>query len=116
MQTPAGKECSHYYEDFNRGRNIQECRLVQANPESMPWRPKDCARCPVPDILLANASPDMKLTLTIRPALLGFVRQFKVDAWSLKYDEPIENPYVGHPRDIEENPALKLFREALDDD
>jgi hypothetical protein len=37
-----------------------------------------------------------------------------VDAWSLRYDEPIEDPYVGHPRDVEENPALKLFKDALE--
>lgn len=115
MITPAGKECPHYYEDFNRGRETQECRLVKENPQSLPWRPKDCARCPVPEILRANASPDMKLTLTIRPALLGLVRQLKVEAWSIKYNEPIENPYVGHPRDIDENPALKLFRDALEE-
>jgi hypothetical protein len=114
MRNPAGQECAHYYEDFNRGRNVQECRLAQENPDSLTWRPRDCAKCPVPAILRANASPDMKLTLTIRPALLGFVRQIKVDAWSLRYDEPIEDPYVGHPRDVEENPALKLFKDALE--
>ncbi|MBN1681345.1 MAG: hypothetical protein JW966_13775 [Anaerolineae bacterium] len=115
MLTPAGKECPHYYEDFNRGRTVQECRLAKANPDSMRWRPQDCARCPVPDILRANASPDMQLTLTIRPVLLGFMRRITVKAWSQKYDEPIENPYVGHPRDVEENPALKLFRDALEE-
>lgn len=116
MITPAGKECPHYYEDFNRGRSVQECRLAKENPASMPWRPKDCARCPVPEIVLANASPDMKLTLTIRPALLGFVRQMKVEARCLRHNTPIENPYVGCPLDTEENPALKLFRDALDED
>ncbi|MBN2304574.1 MAG: hypothetical protein JXQ72_08865 [Anaerolineae bacterium] len=115
MNTPAGKECPHYYEDFNRGRTIQECRLAQANPDSMRWRPKDCERCAVPEIVQANASPHMKLTLTIRPALLGFVRQKRVEAWCIRHDVPIENPYVGCPLDAEENPALKLFRDALDE-
>lgn len=114
MRTPAGKECPHYYEDFNRGRNIQECRLVQANPDSMPWRPSDCARCPVPDIVRANASPQMKLTLTIRGAWLGFVRQLKVEAWCTKHDIPIDDPYTGCPLDAEENDALRLFRDALE--
>jgi hypothetical protein len=117
MRTPAGQECPHYYEDFNRGRNVQECRLVKENHEkSLPWRPQDCARCPVPEIIRANASPHMKLTLTIRGALLGFVRRHDVEAWCLKHDIAIENPYVGCPLDMDENPALRLFRDALDGD
>ncbi|MBN1200285.1 MAG: hypothetical protein JXJ20_00380 [Anaerolineae bacterium] len=115
MHTPAGKECPHYYEDFHRGRDIQECRLVKENPESAPWRPKDCARCPVPDILRANASETMHLRLTIRPVLLGFIRQMRVEAWCDRHDIPIDNPYVGCPLCAEENPALQLFRDALDD-
>lgn len=115
MITPAGKECPHYYEDFNRGRDIQECRLVKGNTESMHWRPKDCARCPVPDIVRANASPQMRLSLTIRPVLFGFVRRMDVDAWCERHDIPIEDPYVGCPLDAQENPALKLFRDALGD-
>ena len=114
MMTPAGKPCPFYYEDFNRGRNTQECRLVQENPESLPWRPKDCFKCPVPDILRANASPEMRLKLTVKPALLGFVRQLKVEAWCTRHDIPIENPYVGCPLDAEENEGLRLFREALE--
>jgi len=114
MRTPAGQECPHYYEDFARGRSVQECRLVQANPESAPWRPKDCARCPVPEIVRANASPDMQLRLTIKPVLLGFVRQMRVEAWCERHDVPIENPYVGCPLCAEENPALRLFKDALD--
>jgi hypothetical protein len=114
MLTPAGKECPHYYEDFHRGRDIQECRLVKDNPDSLPWRPKDCEHCPVPDIVRANASDDMRLTLTIRPILLGFGRQMKVEAWCEKHDIPIEDPYVGCPLDVEDSPALKLFKDALE--
>ncbi len=93
---------------------MQECRLVQANPESLAWRPRDCAKCPVPDIVRANASPNMRLTLTIRGAWLGFVRQLKVEAWCIEHDIPIEDPYTGCPLDNEENEALRLFRDALD--
>ena len=65
MLTPAGKECPFYYADFHRGRAVEECRQVAANPASAPWRPRDCARCPIPDILRANASPNLRLKLTI---------------------------------------------------
>ncbi|MBI5957552.1 MAG: hypothetical protein HY866_02380 [Chloroflexi bacterium] len=114
MRTPAGKECPHYYQDFNRGRSVQECRLVKSNADSMKWRPGDCARCSVPDIVRANASPDMKLSLTIEGVWLGFVRRMRVEAWCLRHDIPIENPYVGCPQDIEENDGLRLFKEALE--
>ena len=49
------------------------------------------------------------------PVLLGFGRQLKVEAWCEKHDVPIENPYVGCPLDAEENPALQIFRDALDE-
>ncbi len=116
MRTPAGKECPHYYEDFTRGRAVQECRLAAQNPDSLSWRPGDCSKCKVPDIVLANASPDMELRLTIRSVFLGFIRQVRVEAWCIRHDIPIENPYVGCPLDVEESAALKLFQEALEND
>ncbi|MEM7346130.1 MAG: hypothetical protein AAF485_17970, partial [Chloroflexota bacterium] len=61
MKTPAGQECKFYYGDFHRGRNVQVCRLIERNPESLPWHPNLCSSCPVPEILLANASDTLKL-------------------------------------------------------
>jgi hypothetical protein len=113
MKTPAGKECKHYYQDFHRGRNIQECRLVKHNPDSERWHPKDCEKCPVPDILLANADPDMELTLTIKSGFLGFGRKLEVTARDRLTGEEIDDPYVGKQGD---HPGLDLFRQALDDD
>lgn len=66
MRTPAGTECRHYYEDFNRGRQTQECRLIKANTRSLPWTPPLCAKCRVPDVLRANGSPHLRLELTVR--------------------------------------------------
>lgn len=115
MRTPAGKECKHYYEDYNRGRNIKECRLVKANPESMHWRPSDCARCPVPAILDANASPNMELKLTIRPRLLGLGRQYEVTAYCIRHRIPITDPFIGCEKcNAERGPGLDLFRQALE--
>ena len=93
MVTPTGKECPHYYEDFNRGRAIQECRLAAQNAESLHWRPRDCAKCAVPDILRANASPNLELRLTIR----GAARLCAPGArgcWC-PHDIPIADPYTG---------------------
>src|SRR5512145_770177 len=113
MRPPAGKECRYYYEDYHRGREVQECRLVQANPQSMPWRPPYCAMCPVPEILNANASPDLDLKLTIKPRLLGLGRQLEVTASCLKHRIPIEDAYVGCPRCNSERPGLDIFYKAL---
>jgi len=115
MKTPAGRECKHYYEDYFRGRDVQECRLAKTNPGSLRWHPKDCAKCPVPDILNANASRDMELKLTIGSKWLGFVRSMTVGAHCLKHDIPISDPYVGCPRCAESNAGLDLFRKALED-
>ncbi|QPC81108.1 hypothetical protein G4Y79_15505 [Phototrophicus methaneseepsis] len=115
MRTPAGKECRYYYADFHRGRNIQECRLVKDNPESERWHPNDCSRCPVPDILLANADPDLELKLTIKRGFLGLTRKLDVEARDAKTGEIIEDPYIGNI-DTENNPGLEIFRKALEED
>ncbi len=116
MRTPAGKECQHYHEDFHRGRNIQECRLNKENPNSLRWRPSDCKQCPVPDILNANASPNMELMLTIKPRLLGIGRQIDVTASCIKHHVEIEDPFVGCPQCNAERPGLDIFWQALDQD
>lgn len=112
MRTPAGKECRYYYQDFHRGRDLQECRLEKENPDSQRWRPSDCEKCPVPDILRANADPHMKLTLTIKKGFLGFGRRLTVTASDTRTGDPIENPFVGR---MEDNPALDLFRRAIEE-
>ncbi len=116
MRTPAGKECRFYYQDFHRGKSTQECRLVLGNTESLPWKPSDCSRCPIPDILNANSSPNMELALTIRPALLGLGRKMEVHATCLKHMHTIDDPYVGCPRCNEERPGLDVFWKALESD
>ena len=116
MRTPAGKECRFYYQDYSRGRNLQECRLIKPNPASLSWRPKFCGNCPVPEILNANASPDLELTLTVKPVILGLGRRLEVEAYCRKHRIKIEDPYVGCPKCIEERPGLDVFRQALEDE
>jgi len=113
MRTPADTECKHYYGDFHRGRNIQECRLAPTNPNSLPWRPEDCAKCPVPSILRANGSPDMALTLTIKKGFLGIGRRVEVAAFCQKHTIKIEEPPLGCPQCNAERPGLAvLFGES----
>ncbi len=113
MKTPDGRECKHYYEDFHRGRDIQECRLEKENPLSERWHRSDCSKCPIPDILRANADPDMLLKLTIKRGFLGFGRRVEVEATSRQDGSAIENPYVG--RTDKENIVLDVFRKALEE-
>jgi hypothetical protein len=111
MRTPAGKECRHYYQDFHRGRSVQECRLVKENLSSLAWRPTDCSRCPVPDILNANASRDLRLQITITAGFLGLRRRLEVKAWCRGEPLTLEKAYTGC---VERDLQLDLFRQALE--
>ena len=114
MRTPAGKECPQYYEDFHRGREIQECRLAERNSASAAWHPSDCSRCPVPDIVRANSSEYMRLRLTIKPGFLGFGRHNEVEAYCERHNIRIEDPMVGCPQCNAERPGFDAFLNALE--
>ena len=113
MRTPAGTECPHYYEDFYRGRSTQECRLIGRNPRSGPWEPNLCSRCPVPDILRANACPHMVLEAQVVRRWFGLVRRVDVYAVCTKYQVEVDDPYVGcghchpHAATILDKPEVK---------
>jgi hypothetical protein len=113
MRTPAGKECRHYYQDFHRGRHVQECRLIHENLDSLSWRPKDCTRCPVPDILYANASLRLQLKVTVKPRVLGLGRQVEVEAFCEGEPISLEKAYTGCI-DPEDKKGLDVFRQALE--
>jgi hypothetical protein len=111
MRTPAGKECHFYYENFHRGRSIQECRLIQRNLESPRWQPSDCSKCPVPEILQANNSPNLVLQATVHKGFLGFNRRVEVKASCSRHLIPVHNPHVGCPKCAQEKPGLKALFE-----
>ncbi len=115
MRTPDGRECAFYYSDYFRGREVEECRILKSEV-SAHWKPEYCAKCPVPEILRANASPYLKMELTIKQTLLGFSRKMLIRAWCDRHDIPVEDPYVGCIKCNEERPGLKLFAQALEQD
>jgi hypothetical protein len=115
MRTPNGKECPHYYADYYRGRNTQECRLLVNDHDSPPWQATDCNRCPVPDIRSANASPNLHLALSIRPILLGFGRRMTVTATCEKHGILIDDPFVGCAQCSAERPGIDAFIRALEE-
>jgi hypothetical protein len=110
MRTPAGTECRYYYEDFNRGRTIQECRLISASPGSRPWRPSLCETCPVPAILRANGCTNMALEARVSRRWL-VIPQVRVRTTCSLSEGEVAEPMVGCGRCQDE--GWQSIREAL---
>jgi len=95
MKTTYGKECKYYYADYFRGKTTEECRLIQANPASAPWKPALCQTCPVPDILLANACPNLVLRGRVGKSMLGMLQKIQVEAACREYRVEVAKPKIG---------------------
>ena len=106
MRTPYGADCQHYYADFNRGRDTQECRLPRRDSEK--WRPDLCKTCPVPRILQANACAHLTLTGRIQLGFLGLTRKMAVTATCYKAGGPVAEPAIGCGNCHEDLPKLKF--------
>lgn len=110
MITPAGVECRYYYADYYRGRERQECRLIDQNPSSEPWRPELCKTCPVPGILRANACSHLVMEGRVEKGFLGLTRRVKVSAVCAKHVLEGFDPHVGCGHCHEERPGAVLFQ------
>ena len=95
MKTPYGQECQFYYADYFRGRNVQECRLLQANPATEAWKPALCQTCPVPEILRANDCPHLVLRARVGTIWWGLVRRVQVEAACREYQVLVPQPHIG---------------------
>lgn len=95
MRTPAGTECQYFYADFHRGREVQECRLIDRNPQGSKWTPDLCSGCPVPKILLANACPNLILDAEVKTGFLRIGRGVKISARCIRSQEMVEEPQIG---------------------
>ena len=95
MRTPAGKECKFYYQDYHRGKETQECRLIDRNPQSGSWKPSHCGNCPVPGILLANACPNMVMEAHIARGFLGLTERVEVYAICSQQMCEVKEPRIG---------------------
>ena len=95
MKTPFGKECRFYYADYFRGREKKECRLIDANPNSDTWNERLCQACPVPDIMLANACPNLMLQARVGSRFFGLMKQVETRAACKKYRAEVAEPRVG---------------------
>jgi hypothetical protein len=95
MKTPAGFECKFFYGDYYRGRNKQECRLIDQNPAGERWTPSLCRDCPVPKILQTNACPHLVLEARVDKTWGGLGRRVVVSAACTKTLQDVRQPQVG---------------------
>jgi hypothetical protein len=94
MRTPAGNECSFFYGDYHRGRNLEECRLLKVADEK--WTSNLCLTCPVPGIQMANACKFLELRgKVIRPITAAFQRRVQVTAYCVKTERAVQEPHIG---------------------
>jgi len=94
MRTPAGKECRYFYGNYFRGRQTEECRLLQASGQR--WSRDLCGSCPVPDVLRANACEFLRFEATIgRPLSAGLQRRVRMTARCEKVGREVTEPEIG---------------------
>ncbi len=94
MRTPAGKECKFFYGDYFRGRNVEECRLLQAPGQR--WTADLCKTCPVPEVLQANACEFLQLHGSVsRPFSALFQRRVQITAFCEKVHRSVAEPHIG---------------------
>ncbi|MBN1266912.1 MAG: hypothetical protein JXA25_15565 [Anaerolineales bacterium] len=108
MRTPAGTECPYYYADYFRGREYEECRLVEPSQSGRSWSPDVCERCPVPEIVRANGCKHMSLHASIESGFLGFGQKVVVTAYCARAGEAVKEPLVGCGHCHEDLPSFSL--------
>ncbi len=63
--------CRYFYGDYHRGRNREECRLLEANPNNQrPWKRALCDSCPVPDLVRSSNTPELVLEAEVNRKFL----------------------------------------------
>ena len=95
MRTPAGKECRYFYGDYYRGRDHEECRLLNTQSPPLPWKPDLCTGCPVPEILLANACVYLELNPQLTRSFPFTRQQVKVKTYCSKTQRAGFDAHIG---------------------
>lgn len=63
--------CRYFFGDYHRGKNKEECRLLDANPNNQrPWHRSLCDRCPVPALIVESNSRELMLEAEVRRRFL----------------------------------------------
>ena len=59
-------DCPYFYGDYQRGRNLEKCRLIERNRTSARrWKRTLCRTCPVPKILRETACRHLALEASV---------------------------------------------------
>ena len=106
MRTPYGAECKYYYADFHRGRNYQECRLLEGTPDATNWNSGLCKDCAAPSIQRANACRNLVLQGKIARKFLGISRNMKISAYCIKSKQDVKEPHIGCGQCHGNNPLI----------
>ena len=93
MQTPFGKECTYFYGDYHRGKNIEECRLLK--DADLEWETYLCKKCPIPGIIQANACENMRFKPQLRSPFLLMKPQVEISTFCVKCECDVEQPQIG---------------------
>ena len=94
MKTPAGHECPHFYGDYFRGKNVEECRLLKAQGQT--WSRDLCKTCPVPEIAHANSCRHLKLNImVVHPFFALFQKRVQVNSFCEKTKRTVAEPHIG---------------------
>jgi hypothetical protein len=107
MRTPAGKECRYFYGDYHRGRKVEECRLLES--ADFVWIPYLCDKCPIPEILLANACENMEFKPMLERPFFFLKPIVRVSAFCTKNNIPVDEPRIGCGQC---HPLLNVFTET----
>ena len=68
---PEPVDCKYFYGDYFRGRDYEECRLLEASPGNRrPWKRRLCDTCPVPEILRTTSCHSLALEGQVTRKLL----------------------------------------------
>jgi len=95
MKTPAGIECRYFFGDYHRGKNREECRLLDGSNPPLPWQAKLCVNCPVPEILRANSCEHMQLKPELKRPFPFLPQQVQVKAYCTKTNQDVQEPQLG---------------------
>ena len=104
MKTAFGAECSYYYEDFHRGRDTCECRLLRSSSEN--WSYRMCKRCPVPRWQQSNSCAHLVYSGRATRGFVGFASRMVVSAWCDRAASQLDQPEIGCGQCHLDNPVL----------
>jgi len=95
MKTPFGVECKYFYGDYFRGKNIEECRLLNLSTGQGGWTSKLCKTCHAPQIQRSNGCEFMQLRGKVSGGFFGLSPRIEINAYCEKNQIAVKEPSLG---------------------